>query len=90
MMVPASPAGSAAGEPAGALRYSGAGLGLSIVAGIVSAHQGTVSVENVDGGCRFSLLLPAEGYTGKKGPLPACPAGMAPPAVRSRRFEERH
>jgi signal transduction histidine kinase len=47
-------------EPPGALRYSGAGLGLSIVAGIVSAHQGTVSVENVDGGCRFSLLLPAE------------------------------
>ena len=41
------------------MRYSGAGLGLSIVAGIVSAHQGTVTVENVDGGCRFSLLLPA-------------------------------
>jgi signal transduction histidine kinase len=48
-------------EPAGAMRYSGAGLGLSIVAGIVSAHQGTVTVENVDGGCRFSLLLPSQG-----------------------------
>ncbi|MFF2245622.1 sensor histidine kinase [Arthrobacter sp. NPDC058130] len=47
-------------EPAGAMRYSGAGLGLSIVAGIVSAHQGTVTVENVDGGCRFSLLLPGQ------------------------------
>ena len=52
-------------EPPGALRYSGAGLGLSIVAGIASAHQGTVSVENVDGGCRFSLLLPAEGPSGE-------------------------
>lgn len=40
--------------------YSGAGLGLSIVAGIVQAHEGTVTVENVDGGCRFSLLLPSQ------------------------------
>ncbi|MGO4805759.1 sensor histidine kinase [Arthrobacter sp. 2MCAF15] len=52
-------------EPAGAKRYSGAGLGLSIVAGIVSAHQGTVTVENVDGGCRFSLLLPGQGSEGQ-------------------------
>jgi signal transduction histidine kinase len=47
-------------ESAGTLRYSGAGLGLSIVAGIVKAHEGTVTVENVDGGCRFSLLLPGQ------------------------------
>ena len=53
-------------EPAGAMRYSGAGLGLSIVAGIVSAHQGTVTVENVDGGCRFSLLLPGQGAAGQE------------------------
>ena len=52
-------------EPAAAMRYSGAGLGLSIVAGIVSAHQGTVTVENVDGGCRFSLLLPGQGPAGQ-------------------------
>ena len=52
-------------EPAGAMRYSGAGLGLSIVAGIVSAHQGIVTVENVDGGCRFSLLLPGQGPAGE-------------------------
>jgi signal transduction histidine kinase len=44
----------------GTLRFSGAGLGLSIVAGIVAAHQGSVTVENVDGGCRFSLLLPGQ------------------------------
>ena len=53
-------------EPAGVMRYSGAGLGLSIVAGIVSAHQGTVTVENVDGGCRFSLLLPGQGAAGQE------------------------
>jgi signal transduction histidine kinase len=42
-----------------ARRYTGAGVGLSIVAGIVKAHDGTVMVENVDGGCRFTLRLPA-------------------------------
>jgi signal transduction histidine kinase len=36
----------------------GAGLGLAIVRGIVSAHHGSVQVENVDGGCRFEVLLP--------------------------------
>lgn len=41
--------------------YSGAGVGLSMVAGIVSAHGGTVAVENVGQGCRFSLRLPADG-----------------------------
>ncbi|MFF1385867.1 sensor histidine kinase [Arthrobacter sp. NPDC058288] len=43
-------------EPAG---FSGAGIGLSMVAGIVRAHGGSVTVENVAGGCRFSLRLPA-------------------------------
>lgn len=38
----------------------GAGLGLAIVRGIVEAHQGEVSVENLAaGGCRFRILLPA-------------------------------
>ncbi len=36
----------------------GAGLGLAIVAGIVRAHGGQVSVTNVPNGCRFDLLLP--------------------------------
>jgi signal transduction histidine kinase len=48
--------GSSAG-PRGS--YSGAGIGLSMVAGIVKAHGGDVNVENVDGGCRFALSLPA-------------------------------
>jgi signal transduction histidine kinase len=39
-------------------QFSGAGVGLSMVAGIVQAHQGSVTVENVAGGCRFSLRFP--------------------------------
>ncbi|WP_244296811.1 sensor histidine kinase [Paenarthrobacter nitroguajacolicus] len=50
--------------------YSGAGIGLSMVAGIVKAHGGSVTVNNVDGGCRFALSLPA-------GSLP--PDALAPP-----------
>ena len=38
---------------------SGAGLGLAIVRGIIEAHQGSVSVRNAAGGCRFELRLPA-------------------------------
>jgi signal transduction histidine kinase len=36
----------------------GAGLGLAIVQGIVTAHQGEVVVQNVPNGCRFDVLLP--------------------------------
>lgn len=39
-------------------RSSGAGLGLAIVQGIVQAHSGEVSVQNIDGGCRFAVRLP--------------------------------
>ncbi|WP_298507542.1 HAMP domain-containing sensor histidine kinase [uncultured Nocardioides sp.] len=37
---------------------SGAGLGLAIVKGIVEAHRGDVTVENVGPGCVFSIRLP--------------------------------
>ncbi len=37
---------------------SGAGLGLAIVKGIVEAHDGTVTVHNERGGCRFLVRLP--------------------------------
>ena len=37
---------------------AGAGLGLTIVRGIVEAHAGEVAVHNVSGGCRFEVLLP--------------------------------
>ncbi|WP_423184208.1 sensor histidine kinase [Arthrobacter sp. NyZ413] len=41
-------------------RYSGSGVGLSMVAGIVKAHGGAVTVENTGEGCRFSLRLPSD------------------------------
>jgi signal transduction histidine kinase len=37
---------------------AGAGLGLAIVHGIVTAHRGEVSVRNIPGGCRFDVSLP--------------------------------
>ncbi len=40
--------------------FSGAGVGLSMVAGIVQIHHGTVEVENAGDGCRFSLRIPTE------------------------------
>lgn len=50
-----------AGKPVegGPPRYSGAGVGLSMVAGIVKAHGGTVTVANDGEGCRFTLRLPS-------------------------------
>jgi len=42
-------------------RSGGLGLGLSIVKGIVEAHGGTVSVDNIQqGGARFSIKIPTE------------------------------
>ncbi len=38
--------------------YSGAGLGLAIVRGIVEAHAGEVGVRNTTGGCQFEVRLP--------------------------------
>jgi signal transduction histidine kinase len=37
----------------------GAGLGLAIAHGVVTAHHGTIEVANVPGGCRFEVALPA-------------------------------
>jgi signal transduction histidine kinase len=36
----------------------GAGLGLAIARGVVESHDGTIAVENVEGGCCFELALP--------------------------------
>lgn len=44
------------GEPA--RTEGGAGLGLAITRGIVEAHDGTVEVANVPGGCVFTIRLP--------------------------------
>ena len=41
-------------------RPGGAGLGLSIVAAVASAHDGSVNVDaSPSGGARFTILLPA-------------------------------
>jgi signal transduction histidine kinase len=39
-------------------RSSGAGLGLAIARGIVVAHDGDLHARNVEGGCRFEMVLP--------------------------------
>ncbi len=41
------------------LSPSGAGLGLTIVKGVITAHAGSIEVRNVEGGCCFSVELPA-------------------------------
>lgn len=51
--------GEPARTPHAADHPAGAGLGLAITRGIVDAHQGRVSVENVPNGCRFEMVLPA-------------------------------
>lgn len=38
---------------------SGGGLGLAIVRGLVDVQDGEVAVANTDGGCRFTVRLPA-------------------------------
>jgi signal transduction histidine kinase len=46
------------GEPARSQTSGGAGLGLAITRGIVDAHEGTIDVANVPGGCAFTIRLP--------------------------------
>ncbi|AJT40562.1 sensor histidine kinase [Psychromicrobium lacuslunae] len=41
--------------------FSGAGVGLSTVAGIVATHRGEVSVQNTELGCRFVVQIPLNG-----------------------------
>ncbi|MGN7799548.1 sensor histidine kinase [Leifsonia sp. 22587] len=50
--------GNAARSPRSGVVSGGAGLGLAIVQGIVSAHDGDVSVRNTGAGCRFDVQLP--------------------------------
>lgn len=46
-----------AGE-GGGVRSGGAGLGLAIARGLVTAHDGDIAVRNEPGGCRFVVRLP--------------------------------
>lgn len=60
----------------------GAGLGLSIVAALVSAHGGTVDLHTAPGrGARFSVRIPlAQGQAALSGAVPAVPVPPAVPA----------
>ncbi|NYJ29661.1 HAMP domain-containing sensor histidine kinase [Galbitalea soli] len=51
--------GTAARAPLAGMRTGGAGLGLTIVRGIIEAHRGEISVRNLGRGCRFDLILPS-------------------------------
>lgn len=48
------------GEPERGTNDAGAGLGLAIARGVIESHAGSISVANVDGGCRFDVDLPAK------------------------------
>ena len=47
------------GEPERGTRDAGAGLGLAIARGVIESHAGSISVANVEDGCRFDVELPA-------------------------------
>ena len=38
-------------------KQEGNGLGLALVKSIIDAIGGTVSTENIDGGCRFTVII---------------------------------
>ena len=40
----------------------GAGLGLAIARALVEAHRGGITVQNENGGCRFTVLLPVPSH----------------------------
>ena len=64
----------------------GAGLGLAIARGFVEAHGGTITVGNVDGGCRFYVAIPLDAADGtvpdvRPQPLPTAEDEAGVPAV---------
>ncbi|MCU1645662.1 MAG: saeS [Nocardia sp.] len=50
--------GTSARSPAAAELGSSSGMGLAIAAGLVEAHNGDISAENREQGCRFQVRLP--------------------------------
>ena len=47
-------------EPERGTNDAGAGLGPAIARGVIEAHAGSISVANIDGGCRFDVELPGQ------------------------------
>lgn len=59
-------------DPARTRGHSGAGLGLAIVAAIVSSHDGRITLDTSPGnGCRFRVILPAGDRSGMSRPTPS-------------------
>ena len=64
-------------DPFFTTKFTGRGLGLSAVRGIVQGHRGALLLSSREGvGTTFRLLLPASGeaVVGPEGPAPAAPA----------------
>lgn len=51
--------------------YAGTGVGLSVAAGVLSAHRGSLVVENTPGGCCFTAVLPLAGHVDTNKPSTA-------------------
>ncbi|GII22894.1 two-component sensor histidine kinase [Planosporangium mesophilum] len=61
-------------DPSRSRRHGGAGLGLAIVAAIVTAHDGRVELHTGPGtGARFRVLLPAPADCPQNSPVPDSP-----------------
>jgi two-component system OmpR family sensor kinase len=66
-------------DPSRARATGGAGLGLAIVAAIVDAHGGRVTLVAGNPGATFEVRLPSAPAASGNGSVPAAPEGVDPP-----------